>query len=250
LPRRNRQPLDPLQQVLQRVQRRYANSPLSPIGQKLEYLIKGTQEAILAGSAKPEQATRVADHVHQWMEILPHSFGERFDFDATMVKALAEEWSQGCIQLSDMIIPCHRGYWGAKSFWMHPEDGTNFPRVDLVFFPGEDNLDDIDLLSYPWFCHEVGHNILSRDHSVFRKNFETRLGKIAKALRLLRIADRGSLQDRSQRVIDDILHMCRPTPNSDSWVHEMTIDIIALWTCGPAYLTAFQDVVENPDINP
>jgi hypothetical protein len=30
----------------------------------------------------------------------------------------------------------------------------------------------------------------------------------------------------------------------------MTIDIITLWTCGPAYLAAFHDVVENPDINP
>jgi hypothetical protein len=106
------------------------------------------------------------------------------------------------------------------------------------------------LLLYPWLCHEVGHNILSRDHSAFRKSFETRLDKITKALQLLRVADRGSLQDKSQRIIDDILYMWQPAPDRDSWTHEMTIDIIAPWTCGPAYLAAFQDVVEKPGINP
>ena len=38
-------------------------------------------------------------------------------------------------------------------------DHTKIPRVDLISFKGEIQLEDIILLDYPWLYHEFGHII-------------------------------------------------------------------------------------------
>ena len=49
------------------------------------------------------------------LDLLPQSFGKRFDFDAGMIAALSEEWSQGGTLLSGMIVPKPSKDWGHMS---------------------------------------------------------------------------------------------------------------------------------------
>jgi len=250
LPRRH-QRSERLQQTLGRVQERYTHSPLSQIGEKLASLITGAQEAIRAGGASPDQATGVANSVEAIMEALPQSFGERFYFDAAMIQAFADDWSQGSIQLSQMIVPKHNNSeWGHRRIWMGTAKGEAYPRVDLILFPGEDSLEHIDLLEYPWFCHELGHNVFFRDDSTFRGHFEPSLAQITHALRLSSIADRGLARDRAVKIVRDIHDVWKPTSDHHNWAHELTMDMIALWTCGPTYLTAFQDFLNEHKPHP
>jgi hypothetical protein len=38
-----------------------------------------------------------------------------------------------------------------------------------------------------------------------------------------------------------------PRRDQQSWIHEIAVDIIALWSCGPAFLAAMMDVAENSE---
>jgi hypothetical protein len=40
-----------------------------------------------------------------------------------------------------------------------------------------------------------------------------------------------------------------PTLDQGNWAHEIAMDIIALWSCGPAYLGAFLDEVERDNLD-
>ena len=41
-----------------------------------------------------------------------------------------------------------------------------------------------------------------------------------------------------------------PSPNHFDWSHEIAADMIAFWTCGPAYVAALFDVLEYDGLNP
>lgn len=227
------------------------NSPLQSIGAELHELIMFVGAALQAGGAGQELAAIIAKDVEETINNLPKTFEERFYFDAAMIKALTEEWNQGVVKLSNMIIPRPGKSWGHSTLMMpvkQRNESVHF--VHLILFPGDDNLDDINLLSYPFLCHELGHNLLFRNDSVFRQAFETGLNKYLSNLRLSGFADRGTAQSRASKIIEDIQTVWTPTSNHKNWAHELAIDIIALWVCGPAYLAAFQDVVEDPKINP
>ena len=248
--RRNHQQPDQLQQLLIRVQKTFTDSPLAPIGAKLETLLTESQEAILAGNAKPEQATQVANSVRGIRDMLPQTFGERFYFDASMIKALADHWRQGAVQLSEMIVPRTSQTWGHRRVAMPSENRDNAHVVDLILFPGEDDLGDMDLLEYPLLCHELGHNVFFRCDTTFVRSFKIELDRVSNILRLRAMADRGSAEGKAQKMIEEICRFWRPTLDHHNWAHELAIDMIALWTCGPAYLAAFQNELHDPDINP
>jgi len=82
-----------------------------------------------------------------------------------------------------------------------------------------------------------------------RPAFEQALDSYLNTLRLRSIADQGRARSQSQRTINRIAEFWRPGANHQNWAHEMMMDIVALWTCGPAYLAAFCDELEdkNPD---
>jgi len=209
------------------VQRRYADSPLSPIGEKIEKLIRETQEAIRSGIARFDQASQVANYVDRIMELLPQSFDERFYFDALMIKTLAEHWRQGAAQLSEMIIPRPSQTWGHRRVPLS-EDKEYAHVIDVILFPGEDNLDDINLLEYPLLCHEIGHNVFFRCDETFIRRFNVKLDRARNALHLRAIADQGSTISKAQKIIEEINRFWRPTPDHHNWAHELAIDMIAL----------------------
>lgn len=248
--RRTRDKHDRLSQAFERVSRRLDKSPLSCIGRKLQEFVGDVQYALRAGQVTQEQANKLADYLEGFIERLPQSFGDRFRFDAGIIAAIAEEWNAGGTQLSTMILPRPSAEWGHQSLAMPTYSGQTAHVIDLILVPGEDNLDDIDLLAYPFLGHEMGHNALFKHEAVFSDAFEKQLQQHVNTMHRQSIADRGTAKVKAKETIEQTRKVWCATPNHFNWAHEIAVDLIALWTCGPAYLATFNDVLDDPQVDP
>lgn len=227
-------------------------SPLSQIVAELEEHFQFFEQTVhvphnASGATYGLQA--IADIV----ERLPRSFGERFQFDAQLIYALSLEWNGDGQKLSGTLLPRPGKEWGHESVGIPfgPLNGQQ-KSINLIHLPGSDTLGEVDLLTYPFLCHELAHNLLyfADPDPHFRPAFESALDTYLNALRLRSIADQGRARSQSQRTINRIAEFWRPGANHQNWAHEMMMDIVALWTCGPAYLAAFYDELEEKDPDP
>ena len=248
--RRNRSRQDQLRKLLVQVQRRFANTPLTAVGDMLVDIISDVQRSVQAGGTSPEETERVATYVSRILEFLPTSFGARFIFDAQLIHALAGEYSQGTIQLSNMLVPKPSQAWGHQTVAMPSSDGKTAYAIDVIHFPGDDNPDDIDLLDYPFICHELGHNILFRDGDAFIKLFGQELDAVLASIQRQTLGIRGSSKQVADATAEQVRRYWTPSPDQYNWAHEIAVDVISLWLSGPAYLAALQDVMEDDGLNP
>jgi hypothetical protein len=182
---------------------------------------------------------------------LPHSFEERFWFDAQLIHVLSLEWNGDGQKLSGTLLPRPGKEWGHESVCV-PFGSLNGQQksINLIHMPGDDALEGVDLLTYPFLCHELAHNLLYFADPHFQPAFERSLDTYLNTLCLRSVADQGRARGQSQRTINRIAEFWRPGANHQNWAHEMMMDIVALWTCGPAYLDAFCDELEDEDLDP
>ncbi|MEM5786237.1 MAG: hypothetical protein AAGU11_02890 [Syntrophobacteraceae bacterium] len=239
-----------LDQVLNMVKQCYGNTPFEKIGEKLEIFLIEVKAAAETGSSNPGQVKAATHYVEGLLRILPKRFGERFYFDTLLIRNITDEWSKGPVKLPHTIIPSYGTSWGHRTVEMPSE--VNEPRhcLEIVTFPFDDAPNDIDLLSYPWLYHELGHVLLSRHGERFCNSFEFELNKEINRLRLRSVADKGTAKDKARQIIVKILNFWLPNTNEKNWAFEVASDVIALWTCGPSFLAAFQDEVERDGVNP
>lgn len=247
--RRNRNHEGQLDRLLLRVQRRFQGTPLSAIGDTLVGLITGVQGSFQAGSASVKGCDAIAHYVDAALECLPQNFGERFTFDAQLIRNLADEYSQGAARLSGIIVPIPSKTWGHQTVSLPASKGQAFP-IDLIHVPGDDNVDDIDLLDYPFVCHELGHNILFHDQKHFINAFQGHLDAALTSIQRQSIGIHGSSKAVSDSTTEAVRQYWTPTANQYNWAHEIAVDVIATWLIGPAYLAALQDVMEAKNLDP
>ena len=248
--RRNRNRQDQLANLLVQVQRRFANTPLTAIGNMLVNVISDVQQSVLAGGSSPEDAERITTYVARVLEFLPTSFGDRFTFDAQLIHTLAAEYSQGAGHLSGMLVPKPSQAWGHQTVPMPSSDGKTAYVVDVIHLQGDDNRADIDLLDYSFICHELGHNILFRDGDAFVTTFGQELDAVMAAIQRQTLGIRGSSKQVADATAEQVRRYWTPTADQYNWAHEIAVDVISLWLSGPAYLAALQDVMEAHDLNP
>jgi hypothetical protein len=196
-----------------------------------------------------EDAERLALKVEEFIDRLPQSFGPRFMFDSMMIKAICEEWSRQGTYISDLIVPFPSNEWGHLSASYARPNGTSVP-VDLILFPGSQDLDGVDLLGYPFLCHELGHNILFKHNQAFGPRFSPALDRFAHSLQRRAMADRGAVRQRALHHVNEMRRLWGPSADHNNWSHEIAVDVIALWTCGPPYLATFQDILEAEGLDP
>lgn len=248
--RRNRDKHDRLSQAFERVGRRFDQTPLSCVGYKLREYVQDVQNGLQAGHVTQEQANKLADYLEGIIDRLPKTFGDRFRFDAGMIAAIAEEWNGGGTQLSNMLLPCPSAEWGHQSVAMPTYSDQSAHVIDVILISGEDNLDDIDLLAYPFLGHELGHNALFKHEAIFSEAFEKQLQQHINAMLRQTLADRGTAKVKSKETVEQTRKVWGATPNHFNWAHEIAVDLIALWTCGPAYLATFYDVLDDAQLDP
>jgi len=167
-----------------------------------------------------------------------------------MIAATCEAFQNIGLQLNPMILPLHGSTWGHNSLPMPWSKGDKISMVDFIRLPGTDELDDVSLLAYPLLLHEIGHNILFRYGAAFSDRFRADLETITNRFRLSSIADRGRARSNYQNRIEMIRRYWTPSPNHKNWASESAIDVIAFWVCGPAYLAALCDEMDQRHVQP
>lgn len=246
----NRSRQGQLENTLIQAQRRFDGTQLSAIGDLLVHAISGVQRSLEVGGSSTDDAARIATYAISVLELLPKSFGDRFAFDAQLIRALADEYSQGGAKLSGMLVPKPSQSWGHQTVSMPSTDRTTAYAVDVIHLPGEDNIEDIILLDYPFICHELGHHILFKDGDGFIALFGKELESVLSAMQRQTLGIRGRARQIADTTANQIRQYWTPTPDQFNWAHEIAVDVIAIWLCGPAYLAAIQDVMEANDLKP
>lgn len=224
-------------------------SPLNQIGQNLRDFLNDANRAFKAREIDETGFSKLASYVSGTVDRLPQSFGQRFQFDAALIKGIGTDWGEN-LALSNMIMPHHHSNWGHVRLPMPSQDLNKAHVVDIIHMPGPDDLKEVDLLAYPWIIHEMGHYLLLRYSSNFVPVFKEDLDKIISNQRLASIADRGSASTKALRMLEQLARHWDPSHGQRNWAHELAIDLISVWTCGPAYLACFKDAVEREDLNP
>jgi hypothetical protein len=181
--------------------------------------------------------------------VLPRQFGPRFLFDSALLDELCEPWRKVGIHFpGSMVIPAPGGSWGWANVPVPTPERTR--NIDLVVVTGGENLRGVDLLAYPWVCHELGHALLHRYRAEFLGPFEHVLGEHVAAATRRSLPDVGLAKDRARRTTDRLLRFWAPASDQKDWAHELAIDLIALWTCGPAFLACAEDAFAREGLNP
>jgi hypothetical protein len=246
--RRTRSQPERFQQILTKIQR-IVDSPLREIGLRLQDAVNHVLRAIDSTPDALDSSALAAD-LETMVDILPRSFGDRFLFDSSMILATSEALSTVGLQLNPMIVPLQSTKWGHESLPMPWSDGTKINLVDFIHIPGGDDITTINLLAYPFLLHELGHNLFFRRDASFSAGFRTELSTIVNELRLSSIADRGSARSLALLRIRELEAFWTPNPTHKNWAHELAIDVLALWLCGPAYLAAYHDEMDQLHIDP
>lgn len=226
-----------------------AATPLREISERLSIDLEQAGSSFLSRSLSGDELARLCAYVCDVVDRLPQNFGERFFFDAAFIGALAGDFAKG-LPLSGMIMPRYDQTWGHERLMMPWEKNAQLGHaVHLVHVRGQDRLQDVDLLDYPWMAHEWGHYIMLRHDSSFSHDFQEKLDQIVKSLRLSALAYSGLPRIISQGRTQELIQFWAPSPDHRNWAHELAIDLLSLWTCGPAYLACFEDclVKERPD---
>jgi len=230
---------------------RLLDTPLRSIAEdvkdQLEFLVTSAREC----QQNAEILTVFLSQARAVLQLIPESFGDRFWFDAQMIAAIADTWNGSDQHLSGTIVPKSASQWAHESAYLTVGSGNERRKsLNVIHVPGRDDLDEIDLLAYPWLCHELAHNLFFYDDTFFIQTFRPNLDKFLGSLRLRAIADHGSAKSKSHALIARIESFWTPTLTHKNWAHEMAMDSVGLWTCGPAFLAAFQDEIEDKTRNP
>ncbi len=248
LPRRPGSGQEFFQAAIQKVNA-LAGTPLQEINKKLSSFLEDAKGAFLAKSLSEDELVQVGKSICDIIDHLPRSFGKRFLFDAVLIRSLAKGWSDN-LRVSGMLMPHYAENWGYLRLVMPSENTEHAHVVDLIHMPGQDQLEDIDLLGYPWVAHEWGHYAMLRHDSLFSPCFARDLNKLIASLNLASVADRGSAKAKAQRTIQESAKLWTPSPDQQNWAHELAIDLISLWICGPVYLHCMENHLTNDYPNP
>ena len=226
-----------------------AGTPLQEINKKLSNFLEDAKGAFLSKSLSEDELVNVCKSICDIVDHLPRTFGERFFFDTVLIRTLAKNLSE-TLTISGMLMPRYGGNWGHLRLIMPSENKEQAHVVDLIHMPGQDRLEDIDLLDYPWVVHEWGHYIMLRHDSLFSPHFARDLNKTTASLNLASVADRGLAKAKAQQTIQELAKLWTPSPDENNWAHELAIDLLSLWTCGPVYLACMENHLTNDRPNP
>jgi len=224
------------------------DTPLKPIGDLLVDAIRTSSV-----EQKPDSIEPVLDYVISILNRFPE-LTKRFYFDASLIQSISDTWSQGKIKCSKMIIPSYRNSWAHEIVRM-PYIGkkgeltisTKFQTIDLIYIRKKYKNEQSNLLDYPWLFHEMGHYLIARHGRPLFDSLIPVIEERTNTLELRALADRDVARVRAKDTIDEIRKMWSPISEFSLWIHEIAIDTIGLWSCGPAYINSYHADHEDSD---
>lgn len=225
----------------------FKDSPLVPIaqqiGSQLDILERVSEWEVLDQESRQEFLRQCENLLH----VIPATaqIGPRFWFDINMIGAIAAEWATQQRLLSSSIVPRASSQWQYAGIHIPNFTPERMPRIDVIDFPGSNNPEGINLLAYPWLYHELGHPLLAQHGASFVAAANVLLDEVCRRRSKQRLGKAPAVQRRSREIQKRIERVWRPSPNHSDWSHEIAADIVALWSCGPAFLAAYDDSLDG-----
>ncbi len=241
--------IDPFSEALGRIQRQLDNSPLEQVAAGLKDVIAQRRCAVEAGRGDNGQSLVLAAEIDRILDSLPTSFGERFHFDSQLINVIYKTVLPTVTDLPFPLVPRASGDWGLQTVRVFTPGKLLECSVHVFHFPGADDIAHVDLLDYAFLAHEFGHQLIRISPRSFQTDFGAELTQFINEARLRSITDRGQARQRAQEVLTSISRYWQPIDSQHDWAHELAIDVIALWLCGPAYAEAFKDYLERSKID-
>jgi len=232
-----------------------AGAPLDCIAQALSNALETANGAISRGEMSHEELTGLAHYIQEIVRPLPKTYGDRFWFDAGLIRAMSNDWSSEKL-FSTMIIPCYENQWGYSRVPMPLSEARSHSTpgrshiIELVFLPGTDEIGQVALLQYPWIAHELAHSLMFRHDGTLIPLISSAVTGAVQKQRLAAIADRGRARAMSQEAMNQFSSAWMPTVDHRNWAHEIIADLVAMWVLGPSYLAAFEDLLGDGGQNP
>jgi len=227
--RSKRDRADTINDLSEKIQSQLGGSPLSEVKKRLlealQWLQYSTEENI--------DWAQVHRDFSGFLDRLPDKFGPRFYFDAYHLHSVKEQWTGDAATLPSMLVPVPRQEWCYERFRIPV---TLNGDVHLVGVPNRsDGIERPFLLDYPFLIHETGHVHLEHFGHRFKRRFEEVLKTVLNQQARRRMPLRGQAKAQSESKSEDIKRHWS-IERRGTWAFELAIDVIALWTCGPAYI--------------
>ena len=207
------------------------------------------QHAKLLEAHQTEGIMAFTKWAQSFERILVKNPRQRFHMDAWFASGVATSLGRA-VPLSQMLVPFYLGEW---FYFLPPQPrfkGSGSQLIYGISFPGSDVLKDIHLLEYPWLFHETGHHLLDRVNPQF---FEPVRAALTGALQKERRRNPSSSPEVRAIVTDRLRRYERfwsPDLAVQNWTVEIFADVIAIWTCGPAFIASFCDNIEDSGQHP
>ena len=235
-------------QLQARVRDLFGGTPLDGLVGHFQYFIEALTHC--EGSQRDTGLASIGKTIEFYAALFGTSFRERFQVDSWLISDLAAQWSVSGARLSKTIIPAYAQQW---SYSLLPlvGDANRAPlEIYVITFKGHDDLSTAKLLDYSWLAHELGHHLLAKAGANYSQEVLAELGLFTTSLTRKSLADSGELRVKTRQLVESLRTYWTPTVNTNDWAHEIAVDVIALWTCGPAFLAAMQDVLEQDGVDP
>src|SRR6266566_3588989 len=110
MPRQPQRLQDPLAKAYAAIQQ-LDGSPFECIAEGLNRALEVASQAHPRGEVADEELVRLSNYLVTIVLPLPKSYGDRFWFDAGLMRAMSDDWSNQKL-FSPMIVPCYEDQWG------------------------------------------------------------------------------------------------------------------------------------------
>ena len=221
--------------LVTRIEKQFDGTPLSVVGDRLLRVLHSLPEGISRKQWEPVKQTFQAI-----IQRLPEEVGPRFYFDSHLLQQVKDSWQRGPAILPGTVIPVYRGKWQYEPVRM-PGMRRQDQRVHCLYLIGieEGKGQRVDtppfLLDYSFLCHELAHNLVQKNEDPLVERIEDTLKEVLREQARRRMPFRGQAKSRSESRSNEI-EQHWSIQHQGMWAFELAIDVIALRTCGPAYL--------------
>lgn len=175
------------------------------------------------------------------------TIGARFDLDSELLFAISGELAMAGFPGRPTLIPVYSGSSGSTQ-WGHSghtivalsgDPSLGFPRIELIHLPGVGQLDEVDLRSYAWLYHELGHAIMEQSGDTFLDTMDGEIKAHVRGQFRLALADKGPARERSTQMRQELERRWMGSGKTLGWAGEIACDLLAIWAIGPAFLDEF-----------
>ncbi len=248
MPRSYQAPSTSPEELGRRIDQQFEDPAFAFLRMELLTVLRNHEDAVRLGASPAFEAIETL--LTRYESLLPSRPGDRFALDSWIIQDLLESWSTGPVKLPHTILPLYGNEWMWQRLpWIEQADRSGH-RIYAITLKGREQLSSVRLLDYPWLCHELGHGLFTKCPTEVLEEYANAVEQHCKPLLRKTFADSSDVRALTKGHIARLRQCWLPRGDQQSWIHELAVDIVALWSCGPAFLAAMTDATDSLQLDP